>query len=212
MSQETIDRLARAIAARGTRRRFLAAAAATAGTLVAGDKHASAGGQCLTNDDCIPEFTCQNGFCLAPPCTEAGVPCSSHAECCEGMTCTTGVCGVSPRCGRLEEDCGAGCCPGLICSAGMCIPEPPPPPENSGNPGSNPGGNNNGGGNSGGGSSTGGGTTSGGVTVSSLPSTGTSHQSASARMAILASTAIAATLGAVARRIRLPDGADPSRD
>jgi len=202
MAEQLIDRMAMAVATRGSRRRFLSGTLAAAGALIASKSIGLAGGACASDAECDGDFTCQNGFCQAPGCTPDGMTCTAHVECCEGRTCQNGTCAVSPRCSTEGPTCGTGCCPGLICTANGCEIEPPAPPEETGG-GNNGGGNNGGGGTSNGdGGTSGGGTTTSGVSVSSLPSTGAAP-GAQANVSAGAGAVIAALgLAGIASRLR----------
>lgn len=208
MSDPVIDRLARSIARRHSRRQFLAATMSAAAVAVI-RSHPAAAQQCADDSACQSPFTCQDGFCQAPGCTAAGLGCAAHTDCCEGLICQSGQCAVSVRCSFETEPCGNGCCPGLVCAAGSCVVETPAPPEGSGG-GSGSGGNGGSSGSSGGSSGGGGGsgsgggsgTTSGGVTVAALPTTGAAEPLRQQGNASWATLAAAVGIGALAGRLR----------
>lgn len=209
VSEASIDRLARAVAVRGNRRRLLAGMAGAASAAVVGRLPVGAQ-QCTSTSECTAPFTCQGGFCQDPGCTVATGQCTANEECCEGLICIGGACGVSARCGREAELCGNGCCSGLVCSEGYCVVETPAPPENTGGTsggggGSGGGGNNSGGGgtDSGGTSGAGSGTTTGGVTVAALPTTGSGPGKATVLPSALLTLAGAIGLGSLVSRKRL---------
>ncbi|MBX3069222.1 MAG: hypothetical protein KF883_01840 [Thermomicrobiales bacterium] len=214
MSEQTIDRLARAVAMRGSRRRLLAGALGGAGAALI--TRLPVGAQpCQLDNQCSGDFTCQGGFCEAPGCTASGNTCSSNNDCCSELLCVNGVCGVGSRCGREDELCGNGCCPGLTCAAGYCAADTPAPPENNGGGGSGNGGagggGSNGGGSGAGGSGGGSGTTTGGVAVASLPSTGAGTPAPSGIPAALIALAGAAGFASIASRGRSrPESTGPA--